>query len=217
MGNVVHNTLKDIHDHVLKKKGGKLTDSEVKEYLEQNIDSLRRKGVPPPPSPKGKTPPEKLALDSILRYVAENRDKLKHCRWAEKEILIDEKDYTLTGVIDLLIHDDTGYAELVDFKAGRKKSNEPYKEGYADQVRLYCKQVEPKIGKTPDEAYLYWVLEPEGVNPVDQVDNNPSLLKATRERVDNTARKIISKNFPKKGKKDNDICGICEFEERCWS
>jgi DNA helicase-2/ATP-dependent DNA helicase PcrA len=217
MGNVVHNTLKDIHDHILKRKEGKLTDPIVKDYLEQNIDSLRRRGIPSPPSPPGKTPPEKLALDSILRYVRENRKKLNHCRWAEKEILIDEKDYTLTGVIDLLIHDDTGHVELVDFKAGRKKSNEPYREGYADQVRLYCKQVEPKIGKTPDEAYLYWVLEPAGSKPIDHVNNDPKLLQSTRERVDSIARKIIVKHFPRKAKKDDDVCGICEFEERCWS
>ena len=216
MGTVVHNALKDIHDHVLKKKGGTVTDAIAKDYLEQNIDSLRRRGLSPPTPKAGQRPPEEIALESILRYVQESRKKLEHCRWAEKEILIDEKDYTLTGVIDLLIHDDTGHVELVDFKAGRKKQNIKYREGYADQVRLYCSQVEPKIGKVPDEAYLYWVLEPEGTPPVDPVATDPTLLKATRERVDSTARKIIAKQFPKNAKKDDDVCGICEFEERCW-
>ena len=217
MGTLVHNTLKDIHDHFLKAKGGKVTDKIAEGYLKQNVDSLRRRGLPPPTAKAGQKPAQHVALESILRYVQVNRKKLQHCRWAEKEILIDEKDYTLTGVIDLLIHDDTGHVELVDFKAGRKKQNIKYRESYADQVRLYCKQVEPKIGKLPDEAYLYWVLEPVGTLPVDPVDTDPSLLKATRARVDRTARNIIAKKFPKKPKRDDDVCGICEFEERCWT
>lgn len=216
MGNVVHNALKDIHDHVLKNKGGELTDSLVKDYLDRNIDSLERRGLPPPKPKEGQKDPREVALASILRYVRENQEKLKHCRWAEKEILIDKTDYTLTGVIDLLIHDDTDHVELVDFKAGQKKNNVKYREGYADQVRLYCKQVEPKVGKTPDEAYLYWVTEPEGVDPVDPVDTDPALLEDTHARVEDTARKIIGKQFPKKPKKDDDVCGICEFEGRCW-
>ncbi len=157
------------------------------------------------------------ALRSILRYTRENKERIQHCTWAEKEILIDEKDYTLTGVIDLLIHDDTGYVELVDFKAGRKKTNEPYREGYIDQVRLYCHQADKKIGKTPDEAYLYWITEPEGQNPKDYVDTNPALLAKTRTRVDQIAQKIINKEFPPIKKKNEDVCGICEFSERCWA
>ena len=214
LGNVVHNTLKDIHDHVLKKKKGKLSDSLVKGYLDQNIDFLARSGVRPGGKDAGKDL-IKLALNSILRYTRENKLKLQHCKWAEKEILVDEKDYTLTGVIDLLIHDKTGHIELVDFKAGRKKNNEPYREGYADQVRLYCQQAEKKLGKKPDEGYLYWITEPEGINPVDPVDIDPSLLSKTKKRVDSIAKKIINKDFPSLKIKKDDVCGICEFDERC--
>lgn len=215
MGNVVHNTLKDIHDHVMKKKPGILTEDLVREYLEKNIVSLERQGVVAQ-EPKAGKHPKLVAEESILRYVKENQNKLKHCRWAEKEILVDEKDFTLTGVIDLLIHDDTGKVELIDFKAGRKANNEKYREGYADQIRLYCKQVEPKIGKFPDEGYLYWITEPDGSDPKDMIDTDPKLLEQTRKRVNATAQRIISKDFPKLKKRDEDRCGICEFERGCW-
>ena len=215
MGNVVHNTLKDIHDHVLKKKPGTLNDHLVRDYLQKNIASLARRGIVARKVKSGVTP-EQVAEESILRYVNTNMAKLQHCRWAEKEILVDEKDYTLIGVIDLLIHDETGKIELVDFKAGRRDKNMDYREGYADQIRLYCKQVEPKLGKVPDEAYLYWITEPAGTNPVDPVDTNSSLLKDTRARVNAIAENIIKKNFPRLTKKNDDVCGICEFCERCW-
>lgn len=53
-------------------------------------------------------------------------------------------------------------------------------------------------------------------DPVGLVDTNPGLLANTRGRVDDTARKIIAKKFPMKNKKDEDVYGICEFEEGCW-
>ncbi len=214
MGTVIHNTLKDIHDHALKNKKGRIDDVLVTEYLEQNIMSLERAGIRPPKRDTG-DPLEKTALDSILRYVNNNSNKIKNCRWAEKEILVDEKDYTLTGVIDLLIHDDTGHVELVDFKAGRRKSNEKYREGYADQIRLYCQQAEKKIGKQPDEAYLYWITEPDFKESKDTVDTNSSLLTKTKKRVDAVAKKIINRSFPARKDKDKEVCGICEFKNRC--
>jgi DNA helicase-2/ATP-dependent DNA helicase PcrA len=217
MGNVVHNTLKDIHDHVLKKKPGKLNEALVKSYFEQNTASLMRSGVKPPPKrPTDKKSVEEVALESIQRYVDGNRKKIEHCRWAEKEILVDETDYTLTGVIDLLIHDDTGKVELVDFKAGRRKNNEQYREGYQDQIRLYCEQVKPKVGKYPDEAYLYWITEPDEKQIVDFVNVDPKELGATKARVQDVAKKIIQKDFPKRAKRCDDVCGICEFEQQCW-
>lgn len=221
MGNVVHNTLKDIHDHVLKKKPGSLDAVRVKDYFDQNADSLRRQGIEPPKlSParlaKGEKPLEVLALEAVNRYVKDQGPRLKHCRWAEKEILVEEADYVLTGVIDLLIHDDTGKVELVDFKAGQKKNNLKYREGYANQIRLYCQQVKPKLEKFPDEAYLYWVTEPPGVNPKDPVDTDPSLMAKTRGDVDAIARKIIRKEFPALKSRDEDMCGVCNFERRCW-
>ena len=187
MGNVVHNSLQEIHDHVLKKKPGALDAKKVKDYFEQSVDSLRRQGIDPPKlSPaeiaKGRIPLEEVALDCVSRYVDDNKERLKHTRWAEKEILVEEDEYILTGVIDLLIHDDTDKVELVDFKAGRKKNNEQYREGYADQIRLYCQQVEPKIGKHPDEAYLYWVTEPKGIDPKDMIDRTQILWLPRKNR-----------------------------------
>lgn len=221
MGNVVHNALQEIHDHVLKKKPGKLDPAKVKDYFDQSVDSLRRQGIDPPKlSPvqiaAGRVPLEDVALDCVNRYVTTNNDRLKHTRWAEKEILVEEDDYILTGVIDLLIHDDTDKVELIDFKAGRKKNNEKYREGYANQIRLYCQQVEPKIGKYPDEGYLYWVTEPAGTDPKDIVDTDPSLLAATKNQVDEVAKKILKKEFKPLKIRDESICGICEFDKRCW-
>ena len=221
MGNVVHNTLQDIHDHVLKKKVGELDAALVKRLFEQAVYNLQRQGIEAPKlSParkaKGEKDLETVALESVQRYVEKNGERLKHTRWAEKEILVDEEGYTLTGVIDLLIHDDSDYVELVDFKAGRKVNNEKYREGYANQIRLYCKQAEPKIGKVPDEGYIYWVTEPEGVDSKDPVDIDPALLNSTKKAVDRVAQGIISKEFPKLPAKDDNVCGICEFEGRCW-
>lgn len=217
MGNVVHNTLKDIHDHVLKKKPGKLNEALVKQYFEQSKASLARSGVKAPPKrPTDKKSAEEIALESIQRYVDGNRKKIESCRWAEKEILVDEAGYTLTGVIDLLIHDDSDKVELVDFKAGRRKNNEEYREGYQDQIRLYCEQVKPKVGKYPDEAYLYWITEPDSTQVIDPVNVDPAQLGATKKRVQEIAEKIIEKDFPKLAKRDDDICGICEFDQQCW-
>ena len=217
MGNVVHNTIKDIHDHVLKKKPGVLDEKLVRHYYDQNKASLMRSGIKPPPKrPAEKKSVEDVAVESIQRYVNENKSKIQHCLWAEKEILVDEKDFTLTGVIDLLIHDETGKVELVDFKAGRRKNNEEYRPGYQDQIRLYCEQVKPKVGKYPDEAYLYWITEPDEKHVVDHVDIDPKQLGSTKTRVQSIARKIIKKDFPKLAKRCEDSCGICEFEQRCW-
>ena len=88
---------------------------------------------------------------------------------------------------------------------------------YADQVRLYCQQAEKKIGKKPDEAYLYWITEPESMDAKDPVNVDLSLLEATRNRLDGIARKIINKEFPPMTKKTEDVYGICEFGERCWN
>jgi hypothetical protein len=215
------NTLQDIHDHVLRNKAGALDVTLVKQLFEQAAYNLQRQGIEAPKlSParkaKGEKDLETIALESVQRYVKENRERLKFTRWAEKEMLVDEEGYTLAGVIDLLIHDDTNHVELVDFKAGRKANNEKYREGYANQIRLYCKQAEPKIGKVPDEGYIYWVTEPEGVYPKDPVDIDPALLEGTKKAVEKVAQGIIKKKFPKLPAKDENVCGICEFEGRCW-
>jgi DNA helicase-2/ATP-dependent DNA helicase PcrA len=217
MGNVVHNTLQDVHDHVLKKKEGEINSALIKDYFDKNNESLRRQGVEAPkPRPGEKTSLEELAVKSVERYVDSNREKLKHTRWSEKEILIDSDDYSLTGVIDLLFHDDEDYVELLDFKVGQRKNNEKYRESYQDQIRLYCNQVEPKIGKKPDEAYLYWVTEPDDKAVKDPVPTDDKLLEATKKRVEDAARNIIAKKFSKLPKRNDDVCGICEFDRKCW-
>ena len=66
-----------------------------------------------------------------------------------------------------------------------------------------CQQTEQKIGKKPDEAYLYWITEPPGVDPIDPVDTDPALLSLTKKRIDKIAQKILIKDLPspKKGMK----------------
>ena len=43
------------------------------------------------------------------------------------------------------------------------------------------------------------------------------LLHATKKRVNSVAKCILSKKFPRLSRRNEDVCGICEFNEECWS
>ncbi|MBQ3256660.1 MAG: UvrD-helicase domain-containing protein [Oscillospiraceae bacterium] len=63
-------------------------------------------------------------------------------------------DGILIGTMDLLFHDDDGWA-LVDYKSDYAKDPEPLLREYSLQLGLYCKAAECIFGEPVRKAYLY--------------------------------------------------------------
>lgn len=121
------------------------------------------------------------------------------------------------------IHDATYQGDVAQVKrllAPGADVNEPAEDGWPPlniaAFQGHTAVAEGKIGKVPDENYLYWVTEPEGVDPKDPADIDLGLLTSTRKMGDRLAQLILDKDFLKLGKQNDDLCGICEFEQRCW-
>jgi PD-(D/E)XK nuclease superfamily len=129
-GNLVHQTIEDIHKMILNGRLGDMTNEIIRDELfESNYRSLISIGMRPISEQQ-----KNVALDHTLDYFNQNYDNLHSVADTELEISIEKPGYILTGKIDLLL-EENGKFEIIDFKTEQKpKEGDPLLKRYFKQL-----------------------------------------------------------------------------------
>lgn len=209
-GTLVHHTIEDIHLHYLKHKEERLDEKRIKAYFERNVRAVTRGGVHPLAQKF-----LEMAWKQVLNYYTHNKYLFDKLVRAEEPILVERRDYVMSGIVDL-IRDDKNELELLDFKAQEQKDlDERRLNFYKFQLAIYTKMIEAKLKERPKRTYVYLTAENDPKRalleiPIQDVDVN----EAERE-FDERAHKILNGEFTVFHKPPRDVCRNCDFRHGC--
>jgi DNA helicase-2/ATP-dependent DNA helicase PcrA len=208
-GALVHQTIEDIHSHYLKRKEP-LDEKRIRVYFERNVRAVTRGGV---------HPLAKMFLDmawkQVLNYYTHNKDIFDKLVRAEEPILVERKDYVMSGVVDL-IRGDKGELELLDFKAQEQKDlDERRMNFYKFQLAIYSKMIERKLGERPKRTYVYLTAESDPRRALFEIPIHDVEADVAEKAFDERAHKILSSEFIVIHKPPRDVCRNCDFQHGC--
>lgn len=209
-GTLVHGTIEDIHNHVLKGRGIP-SDDEIDYYFERNARGLKK---------HGRHPLAQIFLDmakkQIKGYVADNRELLKDIIQAEIPVIVQKPNYVLSGVVDLVRGKD-GQPELLDFKASQREKGQEYIDRYEQQLALYGKMIEVKLGIKPVRYKIYWTGEEDPSARVQELEVSPEDIEGAERHFEAVVDRIENRDYRVVKKPSRDTCRNCDFRFGCPS
>lgn len=206
-GSLVHDTIEDIHRHVLDKNSKELTEDKVLDYFEKNKQGYIKRGI--------QIFNEKIAKNQILNYFHNNRDVILRVKETEFEVVVDQEDYYLKGILDLIAGED-GKIDILDFKSQKRPDdNSKVIENYKKQLAVYSYIVEKKRQIKPDRTVIYWTGEEDKSRAWMEIDTGDARINEVMSHFEDTVRKIKNKEFKVIEKPDRKICNDCDFRHCC--
>lgn len=206
-GSLVHQTIEDIHRHVIDRHPEELNDSKVVDYFERNKTGFIKQGVHPFN--------EKAAKEHVLNYFNNNKDTIFNVQETEFEVLVEKPDYYLKGVLDLIRGED-GKIDILDFKSQAKPDDtSEVLENYRRQLAVYSHIVEKKKGIRPTRTIIYWTGEADKSKAVMEIEANPGEVDKVIKHFDDVVSKIRNKEFKVLKKPDKKVCTECDFRHCC--
>jgi len=115
-GNLVHQTIEEIHRLAMDEKAKSLKDSLIGDLFQRNYRNLLTRGL----RPIGPKQTEE-ALFQVMNYFKQNRPDFERIIYTEVDVSIEKENYILVGKVDLLLGGD-GKLELLDFKSQPRPS-----------------------------------------------------------------------------------------------
>ncbi len=209
-GQLIHQTIEDIHKTAIKKEYEKINRDNIKIWFDTNYESISKSQH----SYLGK-PQLDVAFEQVIRYAEKQSDNWKKVQDAEVEIGLVKPEYILSGVIDL-IEGNKKTVEIVDFKSEKKPDifSDPEKfEKYKKQLQIYAYLIEKKTGKEVSKMHLYYTGEKNGI-PTITFENKKEDINETIEEFDKIVKKIETKDFKQKSTSQN-ICNNCDLRFFC--
>ena len=208
-GTVVHQTIEDIHRHVLDGRPEALDEGLIEQFFQRNSELLRRRGIHPlAPNQREE------AKAHVFRYFNANRERMGNVIDTEVEVMLEQDSYLLDGRVDLIRSDD-GALEMVDFKAQRRLDQGEEFDAYRDQLALYWHLLEQRYGRRPDRAVLYFTGEEAAERARVLVDLPQADIKDVVKRFDVTAQHILAREFELRHYPPRDTCRACDFKHYC--
>jgi DNA helicase-2/ATP-dependent DNA helicase PcrA len=208
-GTLVHHTIEDIHLHYLKKKG-ELDETVITAYFRRNVYAATKGGV----HPLAGTFLD-MALEQVINYYENNKHTFGKLIKTEEPILVQRKDYVMSGIVDL-IRGDEGELELLDFKAQKEKDLTPDRlQFYKFQLSIYADMIEHKRGERPQRTYVYLTAEPNLKQALREIPIKGVEASDAEESFDELAHKILKKDFTVVRKPPRDVCRNCDFRYGC--
>ena len=209
-GQLVHQTIEDIHKAAIRKEYDTITTENIRIWLDTNYDNISKSEH----SYLGKAQIES-AYEQVIEYYKRKKDLWDIIQEAEVEIGLVRKDYILDGVVDLIQGKDNT-VEIVDFKSEKKPDiflNQEKFERYRKQLQIYAYLIEKKLNKRVSKMSIYYTAEKNAV-PTVSFDNNTEEVDSTIKEFDNIVKKIERKDFSKKSESET-ICNNCDFRFYC--
>jgi DNA helicase-2/ATP-dependent DNA helicase PcrA len=215
-GNLLHQTIEDIHKAVLRNEIETLTDENITNWFQDNYNLL---------SKSQRTYIHEAQQKSILKQVLRYRDNQNE-RWhlikeAEVDVSLVKEEYILKGTIDL-IEGENGTVELIDFKSGSKpdvnssdpKTSQILKQ-YRRQLEIYAHIVEERTGQKVSKMHLYYPKE-DDASPYITFKSNKDNIQHTITVFDEVVNKIETKNYDMTHiNKSEKQCGDCDMRFHC--
>ena len=209
-GQLVHQTIEDVHRAALRGEYDRITVENADDWLQSNYETL---------STSQHAYLSKVVIDAAKRQVRryiERRDG----RWgdiveAEVQIGLAKPDYIIHGTVDL-IEGDNGTVDVVDFKSERKPDvNRDYEllETYRKQLLLYAHLIEEKTGRAVGKMKLYYTGEESG-NPVITFSRDKRSIDAVAAEFDEVAHKIMRRDYSCRATNAR-LCENCDFRYYC--
>lgn len=206
-GSLVHQTIEDIHDAILRDEVGTIKEN-MGDWFEQNYQSLvLTEHSYLAPTAKA------AALRYITNYFNNAKEMWSNIREAEVSLSYPTEDYILNGQIDMLKGaGDT--VEIVDFKTGDKPSK--MTDGmlcvYEKQLQVYAHLVEQKYGVEVSKMKLYYLSAAE--DPVISFEKNNERIKSMMDEFSDVVHKIEAHDYSGRTK-DQTICKDCDMRYYC--
>lgn len=215
-GNLLHQTIEDIHKAVLRNEVHTLTDENISTWFDANYYLLSKQFR----ASMHQAQKDSL-LKQVLRYRDRNADRWHLIKEAEVDVSLVKEDYILKGTIDL-IKGENNTVELIDFKSGDKpdvnatdsKTRQTLNQ-YRRQLEVYAHLIEQRNGHKVSKLHLYYPKE-DGGNPYISFPSNSDNINTTIQIFDEVVKKIETKDYdmthtPKSDKQ----CGGCDMRFYC--
>lgn len=211
-GELVHETIEDIHRAVLRGEADRATPSVIYGWMMANYISLSDKENSWLPEAK-----LKQAFSEIRGYVDFRKGNWNDALAAECPLELVKDDYILNGTIDLL-SGDGDQVRVIDFKTGKKPSmDSPLMEKYLSQLEVYAYLVETKLGRSVERLVLYFTSD--GKDPCVVFPMSKERVEKRMEEFDETSRRILARDFARRCEmKKNELptaCRFCDFRKYC--
>jgi len=215
-GQLLHQTIEDIHKAVLRKEEHLLTDKNIEGWFYTNYHLLSKQQRAYLHAPQ-----QKALLKQVLRYRDRQTGKWERIKEAEVDVSLVKESYILKGTIDL-IRGENNTVELIDFKSGNKpdvNATDAYTSNtldrYRRQLEVYAHLVEERTGEKVSKMHLYYPKE-EDSSPYISFKKNEDTISNTIASFDEIVRKIGSKDFDISHiDKNEKQCGECDMRFHC--
>lgn len=209
-GQLVHQTIEDVHRAALRGECDRITLENADDWLQSNYETL---------STSQHAYLSKVVIDAAKRQVRRYIER-RSGRWddiveAEVQIGLSKPDYIIHGTVDL-IEGDNGTVDIVDFKSERKPDvNRDYEllETYRKQLLLYAHLIEEKTGRAVGKMKLYYTGEESG-NPAITFSRDKRSIDAVAAEFDDVAHKIMRREYSCRATNAR-LCENCDFRYYC--
>jgi len=206
-GSLVHETIEDIHDAILRNEAETVLDN-LEGWFEQNYQGLvLTEHSYLAPSSKA------AAMRYVYNYFNNSRDMWGNIREAEVRLSYPNDDYILNGQVDMLKgQGDT--VEIVDFKTGDKpqKMTDSMLQSYEKQLQVYAHLVEQKYGVEVSQMKLYYLSATE--DPVISFKKDDKRIADMLYEFSGVVHKIENHDYSTRTK-DSFICKDCDMRYYC--
>ena len=206
-GSLVHETIEDIHDAILRNEAETVLDN-LEGWFEQNYQGLvLTEHSYLAPSSKA------AAMRYVYNYFNNSRDMWENIREAEVRLSYPNDDYILNGQVDMLKgQGDT--VEIVDFKTGDKpqKMTDSMLQSYEKQLQVYAHLVEQKYGVEVSQMKLYYSSATE--DPVISFKKDDKRIADMLDEFSGVVHKIENHDYSTRTK-DTSICKDCDMRYYC--
>lgn len=209
-GQLVHQTIEDVHRAALRGECDRITLENADDWLQSNYETL---------STSQHAYLSRVVIDAAKRQVRRYIER-RSGRWddiveAEVQIGLSKPDYIIHGTVDL-IEGDNGTVDIIDFKSERKPDvNHDYEllETYRKQLLLYAHLIEEKTGRAVGKMKLYYTGEESG-NPIITFSRDKRSIDAVAAEFDDVAHKIMRREYSCRATNAR-LCENCDFRYYC--
>jgi DNA helicase-2/ATP-dependent DNA helicase PcrA len=209
-GLLVHQTIEEIHRHVLDGRLDVLNKRRIRNLFERTFNFLTLSDV----RPIGAAAKES-AFQQVMNYFRQNRAEMERVIATEVDVSVELDNYILTGKVDLLMGGD-GKLELLDFKTAERPTDSPELiAAYERQLCTYAHILERRHGKTPERLLLYWTSEQGKKDALMVFPYRPRLVKEAGIYFDQVVTKILEKDFTVQRVPEAKICKECDVRGYC--
>ena len=206
-GSLVHQTIEDIHDAILRDEIGTIRDN-IDDWFEQNYQSLvLTEHSYLAPAAKA------AALRYVGNYFNNAQEMWSNIREAEVRLSYPTENYILNGQVDMLKgKGDT--VEIIDFKTGDKpsKMTDAMLVMYEKQLQVYAHLVEQKYGVEVSKMKLYYLSA--AVDPIITFEKNDEKINCMLDEFTDVVKKIEAHDYSGRTK-DTAICKDCDMRYYC--